>query len=151
MDDLVAGLESLPDLAEGGTGLYDTVMAAFQEMRANYQPGMINSVVLLTDGRNEDDPDGVDLATLLNTLTAQFDPSAPVPVITIGMGPDADMDALRQISDATGTTAYQARDPREIRSVFFQAWSNGNAAPTADPPADHLLTRLRAARLPPPA
>lgn len=121
MDDLVAGLESLPDLAEGGTGLYDTVMAAFQEMRANYQPGMINSVVLLTDGRNEDDPDGVDLATLLNTLTAQFDPSAPVPVITIGMGPDADMDALRQISDATGTTAYQARDPREIRSVFFQA------------------------------
>lgn len=121
MDDLVGALEALPDLAEGGTGLYDTTLAAFQEVRGSYQPGMVNSVVLLTDGRNEDDPDGIDLATLINTLTAQSDPSAPVPVITIGMGPDADMDALRQISAATGTTAYQARDPREIQSVFIQA------------------------------
>ncbi|PSL02075.1 von Willebrand factor type A domain-containing protein [Haloactinopolyspora alba] len=120
-DTLVGALESLPDRAEGGTGLYDTVLAAFQEVRSSYQPGKVNSVVLLTDGRNEDDPDGIDLATLLTTLTAQFDPAEPVPVITIGMGPEADMDALRQISEATGTTAYQARDPREIQQVFAQA------------------------------
>ncbi|WP_026876091.1 substrate-binding domain-containing protein [Jiangella gansuensis] len=118
---LVAALESLPSRAEGGTGLYDTVLAAFQEVRSSYQAGSVNSVVLLTDGRNEDDPDGIDLETLLNTLTAQFDPANPVPVITIGMGPEADMEALEQISAATGTQAYQAEDPRDIQSVFVQA------------------------------
>ncbi|PZF82895.1 substrate-binding domain-containing protein [Jiangella anatolica] len=118
---LVAAVESLPDRAEGGTGLYDTALAAFQSMRSSYQAGMVNSVVLLTDGRNEDDPDGIDLETLLTQLTAQFDPAAPVPVITIGMGPEADMEALQQISAATGTTAYHAEDPSDIQSVFIQA------------------------------
>lgn len=118
---LVAATESLPSIAEGGTGLYDTALAAFQEMRSSYQAGMVNSVVLLTDGRNEDDPDGIDLETLLTQLTAQFDPAAPVPIITIGMGPEADMEALQQISSATGTTAYHAEDPSDIESVFLQA------------------------------
>ncbi|WP_116948789.1 substrate-binding domain-containing protein [Jiangella endophytica] len=118
---LVAASESLPSRAEGGTGLYDTALAAFQSMRGSYQAGMVNSVVLLTDGRNEDDPDGIDLDTLLTQLTAQFDPAAPVPIITIGMGPEADMEALQQISAATGTTAYHAEDPSDIQSVFIQA------------------------------
>lgn len=118
---LVIASESLPSRAEGGTGLYDTALAAFQSMRGNYQAGMVNSVVLLTDGRNEDDPDGIDLETLLTTLTAQFDPAEPVPIITIGMGPEADMEALQQISAATGTTAYHAEDPSDIQSVFIQA------------------------------
>lgn len=118
---LVAATQSLPDIADGGTGLYDTALAAFQEMRGSYQAGMVNSVVLLTDGRNEDDPEGIDLETLLTQLTAQFDPAAPVPIITIGMGPEADMEALQQISAATGTTAYHAEDPSDIQSVFIQA------------------------------
>lgn len=121
MDALVAAAESLPSRAEGGTGLYDTALAAFQSIRSSYQAGMVNSVVLLTDGRNEDDPDGIDLETLLTQLTAQFDPAAPVPIITIGMGPEADMEALRQISAATGTAAYHAEDPSDIQSVFIQA------------------------------
>ncbi|MBB5789081.1 substrate-binding domain-containing protein [Jiangella mangrovi] len=118
---LAAAAASLPDIADGGTGLYDTALAAFQEMRSSYQAGMVNSVVLLTDGRNEDDPEGIDLETLLTQLTAQFDPAAPVPIITIGMGPEADMEALQQISAATGTTAYHAEDPSDIQSVFLQA------------------------------
>jgi ABC-type Fe3+ transport system substrate-binding protein len=118
---LIAATESLPSIADGGTGLYDTALAAFQEMRSSYQAGMVNSVVLLTDGRNEDDPEGIDLETLLTQLTAQFDPAAPVPIITIGMGPEADMEALQQISAATGTTAYHAEDPSDIQSVFLQA------------------------------
>lgn len=118
---LAAAAATLPQIADGGTGLYDTVLAAFQEVRSSYQPGPINSVVLLTDGRNEDDPEGIDLETLLTQLTAQFDPAAPVPVVTIGMGPEADMDALQQISAATGTTAYHAEDPSDIQSVFLRA------------------------------
>lgn len=121
LEALAAAADSLPGRADGGTGLYDTTLAAFQQVRSTYEPGKINSVVLMTDGRNEDDPGSVDLATLLTTLKAQFDPAAPVPIITIGMGPDADMDALSQISEATGTQAYQAADPRDIEEVFLKA------------------------------
>ena len=118
---LVAAADGLPGITEGGTALYDTVLAAFRTVRANYDGEKINSVVLLTDGRNEDDPDGIDLETLLTMLHAEVDPARPIPVITIGMGPDADMDALSQISEATGAKAYQADDPRDIQQVFLDA------------------------------
>lgn len=121
LEALVAAADTLPSRANGGTGLYDTALAAFQHMRSTYEPGKVNSVVLLTDGRNEDDPGGIDLESLLATLRAQFDPVQPVPIITIGTGPDADMEALQQISEATGTTAYRAEDPRDIQQVFLQA------------------------------
>ena len=105
----------------GGTGLYDTTLAAFRTVRVGYDPARINSVVLLTDGRNRDDDIGIGLPTLLRTLRAEFDPAQPVPIITIGMGPDANMAALRRISETTGGKAYSALDPNDIETVFLDA------------------------------
>lgn len=118
---LVAASDSLPDRAQGGTGLYDTALAAFRTVRASYEPGKVNSVVLLTDGRNEDDPNSITLENLLATLRAESDPAQPVPIIAIGMSEDADIDALRQIAAATGGEAYLAADPRDIQQVFLDA------------------------------
>ena len=118
---LVAAVDKLPGRAEGGTALYDTALAAFRTVRAIYDPEKINSVVLLTDGRNEDDPVGIDLESLLTTLQTEVDPARPIPVITIGMGPDADLAALTQISAVTGAKAYQAEDPADIEQVFLDA------------------------------
>ena len=44
-----------------------------------------------------------------------------IPVITIGMGPDADIDTLRRISETTGGKAYTALDPNDIETVFLDA------------------------------
>lgn len=118
---LLRQADTLPGLVGGGTGLYDTTLGAFRTVRDGYDPARINSVVLLTDGRNEDDPVGIDVETLLRTLRAEFDPAQPVPVITIGMGPDADMDTLRRISETTGGKAYTALDPNDIEPVFLDA------------------------------
>ena len=118
---LVAAVDELPDRAEGGTALYDTALAAFRTVRAMYDPEKINSVVLLTDGRNEDDPVGIDLESLLTTLQTEVDPARPVPVITIGMGPEADLKALTEISEVTGAKAYLAEDPADIEQVFLDA------------------------------
>ena len=38
------------------TGLYDTVLAAYKEVQDGWEPGRVNSIVLFTDGKNEDDP-----------------------------------------------------------------------------------------------
>ena len=43
--------------AEGGTALYATVRRAFRVMSAGATPDTISAVVLLTDGKNEYNPD----------------------------------------------------------------------------------------------
>ena len=58
---------------------------------------------------------------MLSTLAAEQDPSRPVPVISIAFGPDSDVDALGQISKATGGAAYESKDPRQIGEIFLDA------------------------------
>ena len=103
----------------GQTGLYDTTLAAVEEVRRHWISGRINAVVLLTDGRNEKQG-GLDLSTLLARLRAG-DSRRQVRVITIGYGPDADFAALRQIATATKGSWHEAPDPRQIERIFIQA------------------------------
>jgi Ca-activated chloride channel homolog len=120
-DELVAALEELPALVGGGTALYDTTIAAFRHMNDTYDPDKVNSVVLMTDGRDEDHAESIGLDALLDALAAEFDPEAPVPIITIGISSEADMESLERISEATGTTAYLAENPEDIGEVFMRA------------------------------
>lgn len=117
---LTDAVRRLPSLTAGGTGLYDTALAAYRTAESGYDPQRLNSVVLLTDGRN-DDENGISLPKLLDTLRSQRDRDRPVPVITIGIGPDADSAALRRIADATGGHSYVVRDPRDLGAVFDDA------------------------------
>lgn len=125
LEQLIAAADSLPEReVRGWTALYDTTLAAFQAVNSTYESGKVNSVVLMTDGTDERDPGmepGIDRETLLSNLQAQFDPSRPVPIIAIGIGPDADMDALEAISEATGGSAHLAEDPADIEEVFLRA------------------------------
>ena len=113
--------DSIPSLLQpGGTGLYDTTLAAVRSARGVYDAKSVNTVVLITDGENEDDT-GIQLDALLATLTAEADPARPVKVVGIALGPDADLGALQQIADATGGAAYQALDPEDLQGVLFDA------------------------------
>ena len=117
---LGGALAELPGLTYGGTGLYDTTLAAVRAVRAGYDDEAVNSVVLLTDGRNED-PGSLALPQLLHTLRAERDPARPVAVIAIGVGPDADAEALSRIVAATGGRSYVARNPAAMGKVFETA------------------------------
>ncbi|RBY74476.1 VWA domain-containing protein [Blastococcus sp. TF02-09] len=119
---LDAQAATLPQqLTPGGTGLYDTTLAAVRASRANYDPSAVNSVLLMTDGTNEDDDRGISQEDLLRTLTAEADPTRPVKVIGVALGPDADLSALEQIAEATGGAAYSAVDPTDLQAVLFDA------------------------------
>jgi Ca-activated chloride channel family protein len=120
-DVLSEQLDSIPGrLAPGGTGLYDTTLAAVRAARADYDPTAVTSVVVITDGKDEDD-DTIGLDVLLQTLTSEVDPSRPVKVIGIALGPDADMSALERITAATGGAAYSAVDEKDLQTVLFDA------------------------------
>jgi Ca-activated chloride channel family protein len=114
-------LDSIPQrLSPGGTGLYDTTLAAVRAARANYDPSAVDSVVIVTDGKDEDDGT-IGLTALLQTLSSEVDPTRPVKVIGIALGPDADLDALQQIARATGGAAYSAVDENDLQTVLFDA------------------------------
>jgi Ca-activated chloride channel family protein len=120
-DALRAQLDGLPGrLSPGGTGLYDTTLAAVRAAKADYVPASVSSVVIVTDGRDED-VGSIGLPNLVITLRAELDPHRPVKVIGIGIGPDADLGALQEIASATGGSAYSAVNPADLQSVLFDA------------------------------
>jgi hypothetical protein len=120
-DALDTELDTIPErLSPGGTGLYDTTLAAVRAARADYDPTAVNSVLMVTDGTNEDS-DGIGIDELLETLRSEADPDRPVKVIGVALGPDADLDALEQVAEASGGAAYPAVDPTDLQTVLFDA------------------------------
>ncbi|WP_051138645.1 substrate-binding domain-containing protein [Agromyces italicus] len=125
---LGTAIASLPGRLGGATGLYDTALAAVAHVRSTYDTGKVNSVLLLTDGRNEDE-NGISLDQLLAQLTEMDDPAQPVPVIMVGIGPDTDVKAMRAIAKATGGAAYSAAEPRDLSVVLTDALSQRACRP----------------------
>ena len=52
--ELERALAAITPKPSGDTGLYDTMLAAYQAVQEDWEPGRVNSVVLFTDGKNED-------------------------------------------------------------------------------------------------
>jgi Ca-activated chloride channel homolog len=126
---LLVAANSLPSRVRGNTAFYDTTLAAFEDVRNTYDPSKVNSVVIMTDGRDVN-PGGISLNQLLAALRAQLDPARPIPIITIGVGKDVDAPALRAISALTGGKAYIVTDPTQIRGVFLDAILQRECRPT---------------------
>jgi Ca-activated chloride channel family protein len=114
--DAIAGLTPL-----GGTPLYAATKLAAEWMNAHSDPASINAVVVLTDGRNDHSDN--DLEGLISQLSDSAREHG-VRVFTIGYGPDADMETLQKISQASLAAAYDARDPATIDEVFANVLSN---------------------------
>ena len=108
-----------------GTPLYTTAAASFDLITKQYKPSLINAVVLLTDGRNEDQRNN-DLQGTVVRLSAGSEGggSQPVRLFTIGFGKDADQAALRRLAEATSARAYDSSDPKAIDQVFTNVISN---------------------------
>jgi Mg-chelatase subunit ChlD len=125
----MAHLRPVPD---GGTGLYDTALAAVRAVRADWDPARVNAVILLTDGADTD-AQGIGLDELLSTLHSEQASGQPVPVITIAYGDDNGAEALAAISAATDGAAYQTSDPGRILDIFLDAVGQRACRPQCEP------------------
>ncbi|ROO88934.1 Ca-activated chloride channel family protein [Actinocorallia herbida] len=110
----VAGLQPKSD-----TGLYDTALAAFNTVRDAKVPDAINSVVLLTDGVNDDKG-----SISLDALLGRIDGESGVRLFTIGFSSGADLEGLKKIAEATDAKAYDAKDAAAIDAVISAVTSN---------------------------
>ena len=115
----IRGLEPL-----AATPLYSVAKASYEEVKSQYDPTRINAVVLLTDGKNEDD--FTDLNATINALRAgsEGQSSTPVRLFTIAYGADADKTTLQRLAEATNAAAYDASNPGTIDRVLTAVISN---------------------------
>ncbi|MFD1049722.1 VWA domain-containing protein, partial [Kibdelosporangium lantanae] len=115
-------LRSIRATPNGQTGLYDSILAAYQVSRQNWEPGRLNLVLVLTDGQNQDKK-----SITRDDLTAQLaklqDPNRPLPIVFIGIGPEVNKDELNAIAKPTGGQVFATADPNKINDIFFQALS----------------------------
>ncbi|MBW3614924.1 MAG: substrate-binding and VWA domain-containing protein [Actinobacteria bacterium] len=107
-----------------GTPLYTTSTASLEFMKAQYDPQRINAVVLLTDGRNEDDFNDLNATIAKLRAGSEGQASQPVRLFTIAYGADADKNVLKRLAEATNAASYDASDPESINKVFTAVISN---------------------------
>lgn len=109
--------------ATGDTGLNDTLAAAYKRMTEEYKNDKIHTVLILTDGAGNDDPDGgISNQQILKQLKEQFNPEKPVSILIIAFGPDAPKGKrqMEALAKATGGDAYIAKDILEVRKFFLE-------------------------------
>ncbi|NYJ73656.1 hypothetical protein HNR15_000619 [Allobranchiibius huperziae] len=121
---LKAAVKTLPDLVvrNGDTALYDSTWAAYQRVSASYDPRYVNSVVILTDGANDNPAGGLSLQQLVSKLRGAYNPAKPVKIVAIGIGDQIDKSALDTMASATNGLSYQARTPQDVTNVFLDAY-----------------------------
>ncbi|HET7477256.1 MAG TPA: substrate-binding domain-containing protein [Dermatophilaceae bacterium] len=125
---VAAAINSLTAAHHGRSGLYDTLLAAVRTMRASWKAAMVNSVVVLSDGI--DDDDGIGIGTLISKLVRLQDPKRPVPVISILLGKGGDIQGLKAVGAVTGGATYRATTASQLASVFLDAIGQRACRPT---------------------
>ena len=126
-EELISRVNSLAP--QRGTPLYEVTQTCFTEMLEDYDPALINAVILLSDGENDDgDPtdDDEQFESLIWTITenTEGENTRPVRIFTVAYGGDADATELGEIAEASNATAYVAADATTIQQVFTSVVSN---------------------------
>ncbi|GLY01358.1 substrate-binding and VWA domain-containing protein [Actinoplanes sp. NBRC 101535] len=118
--ELNASIDQLTPVKDGGTGLYDTILASYSYVKQQWQAGKANSVILFTDG--EDSNAGITQKKLLAELEKIQDPKKPIRLVLIGIGNEVNKAELETIQKVVpGSGVFIAEDPAKIGDIFFEA------------------------------
>ncbi|WP_243636807.1 substrate-binding and VWA domain-containing protein [Rhodococcus sp. Eu-32] len=103
---------------ETSTSTYESVVAAYVDAVDNYVPGRPNSVVLVTDGPNDDASISSD--RFLRMLSDLAEPDKPVAIDVVSIGTNSDIRTLQSMSDTTGgsTTTVGSSDGPELLDLL---------------------------------
>jgi Ca-activated chloride channel homolog len=106
-------------LIPGTTGaLYPTILAGYQHLQEEFDPGAAQSLVIMTNGR-DDSSSGMTLKTLIKEIKKQEDPDKHIRVMGVGFGPRADIEGLRQLSQEFGGTTARVAGPVQMLGLFI--------------------------------
>jgi hypothetical protein len=101
--------------------LYGTLLAAYRQMVATYQPQRVNDIIMLTAGVENDHGD-ISAATLLHHLRAMVNPSHPVEILMVVFGEPKDLGDLQRIAKVTNGRVWPITSAAQIPQVFYRAF-----------------------------
>jgi len=108
-------------VAHAPAALYGTLLAAYRQMVATYQPQRVNDIIVLTAGV-ESDPGDISAATLLRNLRAMVNPSHPVEILMVVFGEPKDLGDLQRIAKVTNGRVWPITSAAQIPQVFYRAF-----------------------------
>ncbi|MEV4170001.1 substrate-binding domain-containing protein [Nonomuraea sp. NPDC049709] len=132
---LVRTFAQLRARSTGDTGLNDTIKAAYGQLTKTYQQDKVNTLLILTDGAGNDDPDGgVGNAEIVQYLKKTYNPKRPISILLIAFGPDAKKgkQQMETLAKATGGEAYIAENVLQVRDFFLQGMERRLCTPNCD-------------------
>jgi hypothetical protein len=109
--------------------LYTTILNAYQQMLATYQPRHANAVLVMTAGVGRD-PGDISAVTLVRELQVLYDPKRPVKIVAIMLGREGDLRALRQIAATTSGQATSITRYSRLGQVIFRTISHALCEPS---------------------
>jgi hypothetical protein len=112
--------------AGGGTCINCSINAALRAFSATSSEAQNRSIVLLTDGRNDVDPDRASESEMNQATREAAEKAAKRGIVihTVAFGPNADTTLLEDIADTTGGQYEQTGTPAEVREFFREAVTN---------------------------
>lgn len=108
-----------------GTGLHDTILAAYRAAQAAYREGTPSHAVVFTDGRNEADNPTLSLDQLRDGLTAAADPRRPVNLAVITFGAEPDAAALQKAVEPVQGYVDRLATADEVGAAFIHLAAGG--------------------------
>jgi hypothetical protein len=113
------------DAGASGTGLYDTILAAYLAAQQDYRNGVANHVIIFTDGKNEDDLETITLEQLTKSLVDAQDPERPVALTLVLFGPEPQKDLLEAALEPVKADVEALTQAEEVRPMFIHLAAGG--------------------------
>jgi hypothetical protein len=117
---IMQAIDTAAPVATNEAAMFETLLAAYQEMKDGWDPHRSNTLVMWTDS-GDTKQGGLTLEETLRELERMRDLTRPIRVVLQGLGPDVNMEHLEALAEATGGAAFQITNPDDIQGVFLRA------------------------------
>jgi hypothetical protein len=121
----VNGVINALDADANGTGLYDTILAAYLAAQQDYRGGVANHVIVFTDGKNEDDLVTINEKELTEKLVAAQDEERPIALTVVLFGPEPDVELLEGALEPVDADVEALEQADEVRPLFIHLAAGG--------------------------
>jgi hypothetical protein len=107
-----------------GTGLFDTILAAYVAARNEYRPGVPSHVLIFTDGLNQDEK-SITIANLSVALARAKDPDRPVQLSVVTFGQSTSPTVLSKALEPIDGSAQALSTADQVTAVFIHTAAGG--------------------------
>ena len=105
----------------GGTALYDALWNSLMHLKD--VPGR-RAIVVLTDGRDENNPGTAPGSTHLLDEVITLDRQVGAMIFAVGLGTKVDRPVLERLAKASGGSAYFATEAEQLQGQFYRVVEN---------------------------